>query len=81
MKAVFRTNLKQLLFQKEAKMGNAITRKQIQDATGISQVTISRWYNGTIDRVEAETVNAFCGYLGCNMADLIAIEESSNGQL
>lgn len=66
-----RTHFKELV---EERIGKGVTQEQIAKATGIGQSTVSRWWNGKVDRFDSGTVLKFCQYLNCEVGDLIAIE-------
>ncbi|MEP1215133.1 MAG: helix-turn-helix transcriptional regulator [Marinobacter sp.] len=38
--------------------------------TGVNRGTITRLYHETASRVELETIEALCRYLGCDVGDL-----------
>ncbi|ROQ44164.1 putative transcriptional regulator [Marinobacter sp. 3-2] len=38
--------------------------------TGVNRGTITRLYHETASRVELETIDALCRYLGCEVGDL-----------
>lgn len=38
--------------------------------TGINRGTVTRLYHETASRVELETIEALCRYLGCDVGDL-----------
>lgn len=75
MAATFKVHLKKLVLQKALETGDMATQKEIHEATKLSLPTIGRWMSGEVDRVEAETVSRLTKYLGCNMFDLIELEE------
>lgn len=69
----FKTHLKSLILKKGHETGEPITQKQISEATGISQPTLSRWYQGQVDRLEYDTVEKLMVYFGCDLGDLITV--------
>lgn len=73
--AVFKTNLKPLMLQKSVELGYALTQKEVAEATGLSLPTLSRWYKGEIDRLEAETAAQLMKYFGCDFSDLVRLSE------
>ena len=40
--------------------------------------TISRIYNNTFQRIDAETVEKLCDFFGCKLADLFELKEKNN---
>ncbi|OAN87864.1 Cro/Cl family transcriptional regulator [Marinobacter sp. EhC06] len=38
--------------------------------TGVNRGTVTRLYHETASRVELETIEALCRYLGCDVGDL-----------
>jgi DNA-binding Xre family transcriptional regulator len=67
----FKTHLKTLMMKRGLERGEPITQKQIAQATGISQPTLSRWYQGSVDRLEFDTVAKLMRYFNCELSDLI----------
>lgn len=43
--------------------------------TGVNRGTITRLYHETASRVELETIDALCRYLGCDVGDLFEFQE------
>lgn len=78
MAAVFKTRLKTLMLQKGVKEDKAITQKEVAEQTGVSLPTIGRWYNGNIDRVEADTVDKLASYFQCEMGDLLLLHRAND---
>lgn len=74
MTTKFHVHLKKLVLEKSAKSGERITQKDVEEATGLSAVTIRRWYTGEVARVEADTVGRLTRYLGVGMHELLTIE-------
>lgn len=72
--ARFKTNLKQLILNKSARDGRRISYKEVAEETGLSEITISRWARGEVARLELETINSLCKYLGCTFEELIQFE-------
>jgi DNA-binding Xre family transcriptional regulator len=68
----FKTHLKTLMLKHAHESGEPITQKQIAEATGISQPTLSRWYQGQVDRLEYDTVEKLMRYFGCDLGDLVS---------
>jgi DNA-binding Xre family transcriptional regulator len=73
MSTGFKTHLKTLMLKKAHETGEPITQKQIAQVTKISQPTLSRWYQGQVDRLEYETVEKLVRYFGCNLNDLVTL--------
>ena len=66
--------------RQEAQLGQRITYKDVQEATGISAATLSRWMNKEVTRFDAETIQALCEYFHCQVGELIKLEgEQSQG--
>lgn len=67
----FKTNLKQLMLQKSVELQRPLNRSDIAEETGLSLPTISRWYNGKVDRVEANTIKALADFFSCDFNELV----------
>lgn len=74
MASGFRTQLKALMLKKAHETGEPLTQKQIAEETGISQPALGRWYKGSIDRLEYETVEKLMRYFGCDLGDLVTVK-------
>jgi DNA-binding Xre family transcriptional regulator len=75
MAAVFKSHLKALILNKAAAEGEPINQTQIHEATGLSLPAIARWYGGELDRIEADPLMRLMNYLGCDIGDLISVQE------
>ncbi len=45
--------------------------------TGVNRGTITRLYHETASRVELETIDALCRFLGCDVGELFEFVEDS----
>lgn len=52
-----------------------ITQKELSDATGIRQPTISAYCNETYRHIVKEHIDIFCKYFRCDITDLIMYKE------
>ncbi|WP_425459956.1 helix-turn-helix domain-containing protein [Hydrocarboniclastica marina] len=43
--------------------------------TGVNRGTVTRLYHETASRVELETIEALCRYLGCDVGDLFEFKD------
>lgn len=43
--------------------------------TGVNRGTVTRLYHETASRVELETIEALCRYLGCDVGDLFEFRD------
>lgn len=75
MAARFRANLKQLILNKGAQRGAPLTQREVAEESGVSLATISRWYRGEIDRIDADTVLRLTRYFACSINELIEVVE------
>lgn len=48
-----------------------ITQKQLSEATGIRQPTISAYCNETYKHIVKEHIEVLCDYFNCDLEDLI----------
>lgn len=78
MAFTFQTHIKLLVLQKSAQVGHTISQRELAEETGLSQPTISKWYSGNVNRIEADTVGKLCAYLDCAMTDLITLQSSAD---
>lgn len=71
----FRTNLKPLMLKKSVQINKRLTQKEVAVATGLSVPTIGRWYKGSVERIEMETIVKLMDYFGCTFEELVTFEE------
>ncbi len=57
-----------------------INLTHIQEATGLGWQTVSRWVKGNVTRIEPETLEAWCDYLGVEPGDILKYKPRSGGQ-
>ncbi len=79
---MFRSRLPVLISEKEIRERRPrISQRELADATGIRQATISQWMNwATFKRLDAEVIAAFAAYFGCEPADLFEWVGDEEGQ-
>lgn len=70
----FKTHLKALIIKRASETGDIPTQKEISEATGITQATLSRWNQGHIDRLEFDTVKKLMIYFGCKFDELVTVD-------
>lgn len=63
--------LKELIATKERTEGRKITYRAINQATGINMNTLTAMANNHMDMVGLSTIDRLCGYLNCEVADLM----------
>lgn len=74
-KVVLKSNLSKLLLARSMAEGRRITQRELSNATGISEMTISSWMSDEpLDMISSKTVTRLCEYFRCEIGDLIAIE-------
>jgi DNA-binding Xre family transcriptional regulator len=69
--AAFKSNLKQIMLRKSVELGYPLTQKEVSEKAGLSLPTVARWYKGSIDKIEIETVSKLIDYLGCEFDELV----------
>lgn len=69
--ARFRTRVKQLILTKSADENRRISYREVAEKTELSEITISRWASGDVERIELATVKALCDYFDCTFEQLI----------
>jgi DNA-binding Xre family transcriptional regulator len=73
-----KSRLKQLIAQKEMEIGQRIQQKEIAEATGLDENTISRWMSPKpFQRLETRPVVELCRWLKCGLDDLLYIDPGS----
>jgi putative transcriptional regulator len=60
--------------------GERLTQAALAEKTGIAASTISRLFNGGAQRYDAQTVEKLCAFFNCQVGDLLALVEVSNGE-
>jgi DNA-binding Xre family transcriptional regulator len=70
-----RNNLTILLAQKAKKERRRITLKKAADETGINKYTMYAIANDNIKEYSKEVIVKLCGYLDCDVGDLLTIED------
>lgn len=74
MKPAFTTHLRALIVkQAHETQTEPVTQKEVSAITGIAQSTLSRWYQGKVDRLDAETVAKLMAYFDCTFGDLVTL--------
>jgi DNA-binding Xre family transcriptional regulator len=72
---VARSNLKNLIAQRERDENRSIPHGEIAQSTGLDEHTIGRWMRPTpFSRIEVASAAALCQYLKCTWNDLLVIE-------
>lgn len=69
-------NFRSLLLDKQKREQRKITYTEISLATGSLIKTISQWDNGNITQFKDEVVVRFCHYFGCEIGDLLQLNEA-----
>ena len=71
-----RNNLTVLLAQKARKERRRISLRRAAEETGINPYTIYAIANDTIKEYSKEVIVRLCGYLDCDVGELLVIEEA-----
>jgi DNA-binding Xre family transcriptional regulator len=69
-----RTNILQLMGQKQAAEKRVINQAIVAEEAELSRQTINKWVNGDLRRFDEETILKLCKYFGCAMNDLLYID-------
>lgn len=72
-----RNNLTVLLAQKARKERRRISLRRLAEETGINPYTVYAIANDTIKEYSKEVIVKLCGYLDCNVGELLVIEETA----
>lgn len=73
--AKFRARVEQLVLAKSAAQGTRISQREVAEESGVPLTTLSRWYNQSFERMDADTVLKLMRYLGCTLNDLVEVIE------
>ena len=60
--------------RREAELGERITYRDVQAATGLSATTLSRWMTNQVERFDGETIQLLCDYFHCEVGELIKLQ-------
>jgi len=71
MASKIRNRFMTLLNEKGARESRRVTYKDVKEATGIDQSTLSDWARNTIRRYDADKIAALCEFFGCGVGDLL----------
>lgn len=52
-----------------------LSQRGLSKATGLGDKTINRLVNNTFERVDKNTVDTLCNYLGCDLGDIFVMRE------
>ncbi len=63
-----RINLRSVLEEK------GITRNQLAKLTSTRFEVVNKWYEGEVERIDADVLARFCYVLGCEVCDMIKYE-------
>lgn len=72
-----RNNLTVLLAQKARKERRRISLRRAAEETGINPYTIYAIANDTIKEYSKEVIVKLCGYLACDVGELLTVEETT----
>ena len=56
---------------KEVMTAQNITRYQLSKLTNTRFEVVNKWYNGTVERIDADILARFCFTLDCDVSDII----------
>lgn len=71
-----RSQLTILLAQKHQQQGGKrISLRQVAQATGVREYTVRGFANNTLREYPVDALTAICNYLGCEVGDLLKLEE------
>ena len=78
---MFRSRMALLLAQNEHTERRKITQTELAQKTNLSRATIGRWLDReyVMPRLDAGTVAVLCDYFGCEMQDLVDLEDFPEG--
>jgi putative transcriptional regulator len=73
-----RNNFQVLLARKAQNERRRIPLAEVARSTGLSRYTLSALADNSIREYPAETLATICEYLGCDVGDLLVLEEVSS---
>lgn len=62
-------HLNEIMIKKE------VTRNQLARLTDTRFEVVNKWYNGTVERIDADILARFCYSLNCSVSDIIEYKE------
>jgi DNA-binding Xre family transcriptional regulator len=75
---IVRSRLKHLIADLETKRGRRIQQKDIAEATGLRDATISRWMSPEpFTKIDVKVAGELCKFLECELGDLLYIDHSA----
>lgn len=76
--ARFRSNLKQVMLNHAARVGEPMSQRQLAKKLGISLTTVTRWYHDEdIKSLDADTLVKLLDEFGVPFDELVEIERDS----
>jgi len=70
---------RELLAIKERREGRYISQRTVAEETGLAKTTVDRYARNEVSRYDEDVILTLCNYLGCDVSDLLVIEEVPNG--
>ncbi len=70
-----KSNFLVLLAQKQQREGKRQSLRQVAVETGVKPYTIYGFANNTLKEYPADAIARLCDYFGCEVGDLLQIEE------
>jgi putative transcriptional regulator len=75
---VVNSHLKAVVALKEIRERRTLTIRKITEESGASRSTIQRLLNNNMKRVPLDDLGKLCVYLGCDVSDVLKLEEVPN---
>ena len=72
--AKWKSNLRNLIAQKELSEQRRIPIAEVMRKTGLARGTVDLYMAGEIERLEGGAVAKLCTYLACDFTDLVELE-------
>lgn len=76
---VVNSQFRLLLAHKEMHEQRSISLRQVSRDTGVAMSTVQGLANNTFKAVPRDALAAVCAYLGCEVGDLLRLEEDGAG--
>lgn len=77
MKYIITSRLREYVNEASLTAGRTILQKEIADATGIRQPTVSAWMNNRkpLKKIDVPVLIALCEWAGCTPLEMLAFED------
>lgn len=76
---MIRSRFTELLNEQSRRAGRKITQKEVAEAIGVEEATLSKWaYDRPLAQMRSNTIILLCKYFNCTIGDLLYIDNSKS---